>query len=185
LAFDDRGCRVRRFILFFVQPHDICAKHWRYFDCLDLRRFELRVPFLNYSFDRNIVILWCHARSVVFDTVLPSLLSLDIIWLLRPQEGFSGPEIFFEVFLADVDAVLVENFDHVVVRSWGFGVVVRVIPGKWMNQYMNQNFRKLNFEEFPLTKIRNFEGSLTSDPASDIAGNRRAVVASRNMNYPP
>jgi hypothetical protein len=48
--------------------------------------------------------------------------------------------IFFEVFLADVDAELVENFDHVVVRNWGFGVVVRVIPGKWMNQYTNQNF---------------------------------------------
>ncbi len=42
LAFDDSGCRVR-FVCFFVQPHDICAKHWRYFDCLDLRRFEPRV----------------------------------------------------------------------------------------------------------------------------------------------
>jgi hypothetical protein len=51
----------------------------------------------------------------MLDTVLPSLLPLDIIWLVRPQEGFSGPEIFFEVFLADVDAELVENFDHVVV----------------------------------------------------------------------
>ncbi len=89
----------------------------------------------------------------MLDTVLPSLLPLDIIWLLRPQEGFSGPEIFFEVFLADVDAELVENFDHVVARNWGFGVIVRVIPGKWMNQYTNQNFRKLNFEEFPLTRI--------------------------------
>ena len=89
----------------------------------------------------------------MLDTVLPSLLPLDIIWLLRPQEGFSGPEIFFEVFLADVDDELVETFDHVVVRNWGFGVVVRVIPGKWMNHYTNQNFRKLNFEEFQLTRI--------------------------------
>ncbi len=91
----------------------------------------------------------------MLDTVLPSLLPLDIIWLLRPQEGVSGPEIFFEVFLADVDAELVENFDHVA-RNWRFGVVVRVIPGncgKWMNQYTNQNVRKLNFEEFPLTRI--------------------------------
>jgi hypothetical protein len=89
----------------------------------------------------------------VLDTILPSLLPLDIIWLLRPQEGFSGPEIFFEVFLADLDAELVENFNHVVVRNWGFEVVVRVIPGKRMNQYTNKNFRKSNFEEFPLTKI--------------------------------
>ena len=89
----------------------------------------------------------------MLDTVLPSLLSLDIIWLLRPQGGFSGPEIFFEVFLADVDAELAEKFDHVVVRNWGFGVVALVIPGKWMNQYTNQNFRKLNFDEFPLTRI--------------------------------
>ncbi len=42
-----------------------------------------------------------------FSITLPSLLPLDIIWLLRPKEGFSGPEIFFEVFLADVDAELV------------------------------------------------------------------------------
>ena len=89
----------------------------------------------------------------MLDTVLPSLLPLDIVLLLQPQEGFSGPEIFFEVFLANVDAELVENFDHVVVRNWGFGVVVRVIPGKWMNQYTKQNFQKLTFEEFPLTRI--------------------------------
>jgi hypothetical protein len=60
----------------------------------------------------------------MLDTVLPSLLPLDIIWLLRPQEGFSGPEISFEVFLADVDAELVEYFEHVVERNWGFGVVL-------------------------------------------------------------
>jgi hypothetical protein len=48
------------------------------------------------------------------------LLPLDIIWLLQPQEGFCGPEIFFEVFLADVDAELVEKFDHVIVKNWGF-----------------------------------------------------------------
>ena len=66
-------------------------------------------------------------------------------------------------------AELVENFEHVVERNWGVGVAVRVIPEKWMNQYTNQNFRKLNFE-----------GSLTSDPASDIAGNRRAVVSLRD-----
>jgi hypothetical protein len=28
----------------------------------------------------------------MIDTVLPSLLPLDIKWLLRLQEGFSGPE---------------------------------------------------------------------------------------------
>jgi hypothetical protein len=28
----------------------------------------------------------------MLDTVLPSLLPLDIKWLLRLQEGFSGPE---------------------------------------------------------------------------------------------
>ncbi len=66
----------------------------------------------------------------MLDTVLPDLLQLDIVWLLRPQEGFSGPEIFFELFLADVDAKLVEYFEHVVERNWGFGDVVQVIPGK-------------------------------------------------------
>jgi hypothetical protein len=99
----------------------------------------------------------------MLDTVLPSLLPLDIIWLLRQPEGLSGPKISFKVFLE-----LVYYFEHVVERNWGFGVVVRVIPGKWMNQYTNHNFRKLNFE-----------GSLTSDPASKIAVNRRAVVSSR------
>jgi hypothetical protein len=105
----------------------------------------------------------------MIDTVLPSLLPLDIIWLLRPEEGFSGPEIFSEFFLADVDAEMVEYFEHVVERNWGVGVVVRVIPGKWMNQCTNQSFRKSNFE-----------GALILDPASDIAGNRRAVVSSRD-----
>ena len=41
-----------------------------------------RGPFLKHSFDRNIVIRWRVARSVMRDTVLPSLLPLDIIWLL-------------------------------------------------------------------------------------------------------
>jgi hypothetical protein len=66
----------------------------------------------------------------MLDTVLPSLLPLDIIWLLRLQEGFSGPEISFELFIADVNAELVEYFEHVVERNWGVRVVVRVIPGK-------------------------------------------------------
>ncbi len=56
----------------------------------------------------------------MLDTVLPGLLPLDIIWLLRPQEGFSGPEIFFELFFTDVDAELIEYFEHVVERNWGF-----------------------------------------------------------------
>ena len=60
----------------------------------------------------------------MLDTVLPSLLPLDIIWLLRPQEGFSGSEFSFEVFLADVDAELVEYYEHVLERNWGFGFVL-------------------------------------------------------------
>ena len=64
----------------------------------------------------------------MLDTILPSLLPLDIIWFLRSEKGFSGPEIFLEVFLADVDGGLVEYFEHVVVRNWGFRGVVRMIP---------------------------------------------------------
>jgi hypothetical protein len=81
------------------------------------------------------------------------LLPLDIIWLLRAQEEVSGPEILSEVFFADVDADLVEYFEHVVERNWGVGVVVRVIPGKWIDQNTNQNFQKSNFEEFSFTRI--------------------------------
>ena len=79
----------------------------------------------------------------MLDTVLPSLLPLAIMWLLRPQEGFSGPEIFLEVFLADVDGCLVEYFEHVVIRNRGFRGVVWAIPetihGPKINQYPNQN----------------------------------------------
>ena len=80
----------------------------------------------------------------MLDAVLPTFLPLDIFWPLHSQEGLSGPEIFFELFLADVDGGLVEYFEHVVVRNWGFGVVVRVIPIKWMNQYTKKKKRKIS-----------------------------------------
>ena len=81
----------------------------------------------------------------MLDAVLPSFLPLDIFWPLLPQEGLSGPEIFFEVFLADVDGGLVENFEHVVVKNWGFGVVVRVIPEKAMNQDKKKKSKSKKF----------------------------------------
>ena len=83
----------------------------------------------------------------MLDAVLPSFLPLDIFWPLLPQEGLSGPEIFFEVFLANVDGGLVEYFEHVVVRNWGFGVVVRVIPEKSMNQYKKNQYEKKKLEK--------------------------------------
>jgi hypothetical protein len=119
-----------RFVRFFVQQHDICAKHWRYFDCFDLRRFEPLIPILNYSFDRNIVILWCHARSVLLDTGLPGLLPLDIIWLLRPQEGFNDPDFFFLTLSCQCRCRAGRIFRACCRKNWGFGHVVQVIPGK-------------------------------------------------------
>jgi hypothetical protein len=101
----------------------------------------------------------------------------------RIPAEFSGPEFVFEVFLADVDAELVENFDHVVVRNWG----IRSCRAgdSWK---MDESIHEPEFPEIKLRRISayqnflklNFEGSLTSDPVSDIAGNRRAVVSSRD-----
>ena len=73
------------------------------FDGLDLRCSfgKFRVPCFNYSFDFDIVIVWFDMRSVIIvmlDTVIPSLLPLDILWLSLLQEGFGVPEILGEIF---------------------------------------------------------------------------------------
>ena len=75
---------------------------------------NFRVPRLNYSFDRNFVIDWFVARSVMLDPVLPSLLQFDVLWPGLLQEGFSVPEILTEVFLGNEYGELVENLNHVV-----------------------------------------------------------------------
>jgi hypothetical protein len=56
---------------------------------------------------------------------------------------------------------------------------------------MDESIHESEFPEINLRKNSayrnflklNFEGSLTSEPASDIAGNRRVVVSSRNLSY--
>ena len=70
----------------------------------------------------------------MLDTVLPSLLPLDILWLSQLQEGFGVPEILREIFLGDENGELVENFNHLIERNRGNGFVFRRIPGKWNNQ---------------------------------------------------
>ncbi len=76
--------------------------------------------------------------AVMLDTVLPSLLPLDTIWLLPFQEAFRVPKNLIEIFLGDVNGKLGEYFNHVVESNQGTGVVVRCVPGKWMNEYTKQ-----------------------------------------------
>jgi hypothetical protein len=110
-------------------------------ECLSLIRKRMRrrsfgnfrVPRLNYSFDRNFVIDWFVARSVMLDPVLPSLLPFDVLWPSLLQEGFSVPEILTEVFLGNEYGELVENFNHVVERKRATGFILRRIPGKSKN----------------------------------------------------
>ncbi len=62
------------------------------------------------------------------DTVLPSLLPLDILWPSQLQLGI--PEILREMFLADENGELVEYFNHAIERNRATNFVLWCIPGK-------------------------------------------------------
>ena len=128
---------------------------------------NFRVPRLNYSFDRNFVIDWFVARSVMLDPVLPSLLPFDVLWPSLLQEGFSVPEILTEVFLGNEYGELVENFNHVVERKRAFYLAAY----SWkIEELINKTILQLHQASYQNLLKSCFEGSLLTESSSDIAG---------------